>query len=140
MMYEPLTANHAFQVGDRISLKVDEAGEKRDGFITEFEDGGFWIRFDDDIENEDFIDYRDQLLAALLSRPIHVITTYPELKPFENMTAELQYRVYQGFTIEKVELTAEGADAHIQLIEDGQTYTQTLRSSMEDGQEHVRYI
>ncbi|MBR3320517.1 MAG: hypothetical protein IKG04_01030, partial [Exiguobacterium sp.] len=39
MTYEPLTANHAFQVGDRISLKVDEAGEKRDGFITEFEDG-----------------------------------------------------------------------------------------------------
>ena len=80
MTYEPLTPNHAFQVGDRISLKVDEAGEKRDGFITEFEDGGFWIRFDDDIENEDFIDYRDQLLAALLSRPIHVITTHPELK------------------------------------------------------------
>jgi hypothetical protein len=30
MTYEPLTPNHAFQVGDRISLKVDEAGEKRD--------------------------------------------------------------------------------------------------------------
>ncbi|WP_214885126.1 MULTISPECIES: hypothetical protein [unclassified Exiguobacterium] len=140
MTYEPLTTNNTFQVGDRISLKVDEAGEKRDGFITEFEDGGFWIRFDDDIENEDFIDYRDQLLAALESRPMNVITTHPELKPFEQMTTELQYRVYQGFTIEQVKLTEKGADAHIQLIEDGQTFTQTLRSTMEDDQEHVRYI
>ena len=140
MTYEPLTTNNTFQVGDRISLNVDEAGEKRDGFFTEFEDGGFWIRFDDDIENEDFIDYRDQLLAALESRPMNVITTHPELKPFEQMTTELQYRVYQGFTIEQVKLTEKGADAHIQLIEDGQTFTQTLRSTMEDGQEHVRYI
>ena len=140
MTYEPLTVNHTLKVGDRISLKVEEAGENRDGFITEFEDDGFWIRFDDDIENEDFIDYRDQLLVELISRPIDVAATYPELKPFERMMKELQYRVYQGFTIEGVELTAEGADAHIQLVEDGQTYTQTLRSSMEEDTEHVRYI
>lgn len=140
MTYEPLTTNHTLQVGDRISLKVEDAGEKRDGFITEFEDGGFWIRFDDDIENEDFIDYRDQLIVALISRPVNVAATYPELKPFEQMLSELQYRVSQGFTIEGVELTADGAVAHIQLIEDGQTYTQTLRSSIEQDAEHVRYI
>ena len=140
MKYEPLTEKHTLQVGDRISLKVDETGEKRDGFITEFEDGGFWIRFDDDIENEDFIDYRDQLIAALISRPVDVASTYPELTKFEQMVAELQYRVYQGFTIEGVELTADGADVHIQLVEDGQTYTQTLRSTFEQDSEHVRYI
>lgn len=140
MTYEPLKAAHTLKVGDRISLKVDEAGENRDGFITEFEEGGFWIRFDDDIENEDFIDYRDSLFVALLSRPIEVIMAYPELKPYDKLVTELQYRVYQGFTIEGVEMTGAGVDVHIQLVEEGQTYTQTLRSTTEQDTEHVRYI
>ncbi|KDN59621.1 MAG: hypothetical protein LPJ96_03560 [Exiguobacterium sp.] len=140
MTYEPLTPEHDLKVGDRISLKVDSAGESRDGFITEFEDAGFWIRFDDDIENEDFIDYRDSLLVALVSRPIDVVATHPELKPYEQLVTELQYRVYQGFTLEGIERTADGIDVHISLIEDGQTYTQTLRSSFDGDTEHVRYI
>ncbi len=140
MTYEPLTAEHDLKTGDRVSLKVEAAGEQRDGFITEFEDAGFWIRFDDDIENEDFIDYRDHLLVALISRPIVVVAAHPELKPYEQLVSELQYRVYQGFTIEGVERTADGVDVHIKLLEDGQTYTQTLRSSFDGDTEHVRYI
>jgi len=48
MTYELLTADHDLKAGDRISLKVEANGEQRDGFITEFEDAGFWIRFDDE--------------------------------------------------------------------------------------------
>ncbi|MDL5377497.1 MAG: hypothetical protein WAK79_09945 [Exiguobacterium chiriqhucha] len=140
MTYELLTADHDLKAGDRISLKVEANGEQRDGFITEFEDAGFWIRFDDDIENEDFIDYRDNLLAALISRPIDVAATYPELASYERLTKELQYRVYQGFTVEGVEASADQIDVHIKLIEDGQTFTQTLRSSFDQDTEHVRYI
>lgn len=140
MTYEPLTTDHHLQAGDRISLKVDEAGDKRDGFITEFEDKGFWIRFDDDIENEDFIDFRDHLMVSLLSRPIDVATTYPELNAYAKLLKELQYRVYQGFTVEGVEAEATHIDVHIKLVEDGQVYTQTLRSSIDQDTERVRYI
>lgn len=140
MTYEPLTAEHTLKAGDRISLKVEEAGDKRDGFITEFEEKGFWIRFDDDIENEDFIDFRDHLMVALVSRPIDVATTYPELNAYAKLLKELEYRVYQGFTVEGVESSPEHIDVHIKLIEDGQVYTQTLRSSIDQNTEHVRYI
>ncbi|EPE62979.1 hypothetical protein L479_00653 [Exiguobacterium sp. S17] len=140
MTYEPLTAEHNLKAGDRISLKVEEAGDKRDGFITEFEERGFWIRFDDDIENEDFIDFRDHLMVALVSRPIDVATTYPELNAYAKLLKELEYRVYQGFTVEGVEAAAEHIDVHIKLVEDGQVYTQTLRSSIDQDTEHVRYI
>lgn len=140
MTYEPLTSDNDLKAGDRVSLKVQADGEQRDGFITEFEEAGFWIRFDDDIENEDFIDYRDQLLVGLISRPVDVVATYPEIRSYEQLTKELQYRVYQGFTVEGIETDAEHIDVHIKLIEDGQTYTQTLRSSFDQDKEHVRYI
>jgi len=80
------------------------------------------------------------LLVALISRPIDVAATYPELASYERLTKELQYRVYQGFTVEGVEASADQIDVHIKLIEDGQTFTQTLRSSFDQDTEHVRYI
>lgn len=140
MTYTLLTDTAELKVGDRISLKVEENGENRDGFITEFEKGGFWLRFDDDIENEDFISYADHLLYALVARPLVITETYPELAPHRGLVSELQYRVYQGFTIEGIEQDENAATVHIRLLEEGQVYTQTLRSDIGPDGEHVRYI
>ena len=57
MEYVSLTQQGEYQSGDWVSLKIGSDGSTRTGMITEFENDGFWIRFEDDFDYEDFIGY-----------------------------------------------------------------------------------
>ncbi|WP_114570730.1 hypothetical protein [Exiguobacterium flavidum] len=140
MEYTALNERGDYRSGDWISLKTNEAGESRDGMITEFESDGFWMRFEDDWEFEDFIAYTDRYLCALIKRPIDVLANYPALEGYPKLTAELQDRINQGFEIDSSETQEDSILFHIRITEAGTPYTQTLRGYYEDEIDRFEYV
>jgi len=140
MEYTALNERGDYRSGDWISLKTNETGEPRAGMITEFESDGFWMRFEDDWEFEDFIAYTDRYLCALVKRPIDVLANYPALQSYPQLAAELQDRVNQGFEIDSLEEKEEEIIFHIRITEAGTPYTQTLRGYIEDGTDRLEYV
>ncbi|MGL6102936.1 MAG: hypothetical protein ACRC00_07220, partial [Exiguobacterium acetylicum] len=126
MEYVSLTQQGEHQSGDWVSLKIGSDGSTRTGMITEFENDGFWIRFEDDFDYEDFIGYDESYWIALVRRPVDVKSTYASLAEYPALAAELQDRVIQGFEILEEEAGEGEIRFYIRLLDAGNEYTQTL--------------
>ena len=130
-----------YRTGDWLTLKVSTEGTPRTGMITEFEDDGFWIRFEDDFDFEDFIGYKEKYLAQLVRRPSDVKTDYPVLNRFPKLANELQDRVIQGFEILSEQIKNDNeVTYHIRLVDAGNEYTQTLRGLRDDTTDRFEYV
>lgn len=130
-----------YRTGDWVALKVSPEGTPRTGMITEFEEDGFWIRFEDDFDFEDFIGYHENYLAQLVRRPSDVRTDYPALNGFPKLADELQDRVIQGFEILTEEVKNEQeVTYHIRLVDAGNEYTQTLRGTRDETSDRFEYV
>ncbi|OIN66224.1 hypothetical protein BLD48_11740 [Exiguobacterium sp. KRL4] len=130
-----------YRTGDWLTLKVSTEGTPRTGMITEFEDDGFWIRFEDDFDFEDFIGYKEKYLAQLVRRPSDVKTDYPVLSRFTKLANELQDRVSQGFEILSEQIKNDNeVTYHIRLVDAGNEYTQTLRGLRDDTTDRFEYV
>ncbi|AFS69733.1 MULTISPECIES: hypothetical protein [Exiguobacterium] len=130
-----------YRTGDWLTLKVSTEGTPRTGMITEFEEDGFWIRFEDDFDFEDFIGYKERYLAQLVRRPSDVKTDYPALNRFPKLANELQDRVIQGFEILSEQIKNDNEVAyHIRLVDAGNEYTQTLRGLRDDTTDQFEYV
>ncbi|WP_214850012.1 hypothetical protein [Exiguobacterium sp. s193] len=141
MEFSPLKDQADYRTGDWVSLKVTTEGTERIGMITEFEDDGFWLRFEDDFDFEDFIGYDQKYLARLVRRPIDVRATYPALADFEKLAVELQDRMAQGFEVLRAEQQSESEIVfHIRLIDSGNEYTQTLRGMKTESGDRFEYV
>ncbi|WP_214893834.1 hypothetical protein [Exiguobacterium sp. H66] len=141
MEFSPLKEQADYRTGDWVSLKVSTEGTERIGMITEFEDDGFWLRFEDDFDFEDFIGYDEKYLARLVRRPIDVRATYPVLAGFETLAVELQDRMAQGFEVLSTDQQNETEIVfHIRLIDSGNEYTQTLRGIKTETDDRFEYV
>lgn len=130
-----------YRAGDWVTLKVSTEGTPRTGMITEFEEDGFWIRFEDDFDFEDFIGYKEKYLAKLIRRPSDVRSDYPVLGQFPKLADELQDRVIQGFDILTEEIKNDQEVVyHIRLIDAGNEYTQTLRGLRNETTDQFEYV
>lgn len=140
MEYVSLTQQGEYQSGDWVSLKIGSDGSTRTGMITEFENDGFWIRFEDDFDYEDFIGYDESYWIALVRRPVDVKATYASLAEYPALAAELQDRVIQGFEILEEEAGESEIRFHIRLLDAGNEYTQTLRGYRDASGDYVEYV
>jgi hypothetical protein len=140
MEYVSLTQLGDYQWGDGVSLKIGSEGSTRTGMITEFEGDGFWIRFEDDFDFEDFIGYDESYWIALVLRPVDVKATYASLAVYPALAAELQDRVIQDFEILEEEAGEGEVRFHIRLVDAGNEYTQTLRGYRDASGDHVEYV